>query len=100
MRKPAQNSLVAAPSATAVSPCNGASTRFLDQILASRFLWEECGVKVAPMTLKKLRCVGGGPPFRKAFRRVTYESDALKFWGDCQRSPIVTNTGELPRGGG
>jgi hypothetical protein len=37
-------------------------------------------------TLEKLRVTGGGPPYRKLLRCVTYRVDDLDAWADtCQR---------------
>src|SRR4051794_17709979 len=70
-------------------------TRFFDQAAASRYLWTVCGVKIAPSTLKKLRCAGNGPPFFRGFgRRVHYELESLKKWGDAQRSLELRSTSE------
>lgn len=72
-------------------------SRFLDEKRAAAVLWDLCGVKIAPGTLKKLRCVGGGPQFFKGFGgRVFYEAGPLQTWGDAQRSPLVSSTSELP----
>ena len=69
----------------------------MQQDAASAFLWTECAVKIAPATLRKLRCVGGGPPFFKGYGgRVFYESGALEAWGSTQRGPLVNSTSELP----
>jgi hypothetical protein len=68
---------------------------FLDQASASDFLRRACGVVIAPKTLQKRRVTGGGPPFCKALGRVLYERDALKAWGEAQRSQLVHSTSEL-----
>ena len=67
----------------------------LDEHTATEFLWLECGIIVAPSTLRKRRCTGGGPPFFKAGRRVFYEPEPLRDWGLAQRSPNVRSTSEL-----
>lgn len=67
----------------------------LDEKSAADFLRFECGIVVAPATLRKRRCVGGGPPFFKAGRRVFYEPEPLRIWGLAQRSPNVNSTSEL-----
>jgi hypothetical protein len=73
------------------------AARVLEQEAASRFLWDECGVRCAPMTLKRMRSAGGGPKFYRGFgRRIFYEPGPLKAWGDAQRSPLVSSTSELP----
>ena len=68
----------------------------MQQDATAEFLWTECGVKIAAATLRKLRCVGGGPPFFKGYGgRVFYEAGPLKIWGDAQRGPLVNSTSEL-----
>jgi hypothetical protein len=67
----------------------------LDEKSAADFLWHECGYVIAQATLRKRRCVGGGPPFFKAGRRVFYEPEPLRHWGLAQRSPNVNSTSEL-----
>ena len=67
----------------------------LDERSATEFLWAECGVVFRPSTLRKRRCVGGGPPFFRAGRRVFYEPEPLRAWGFAQRSPNVNSTSEL-----
>jgi hypothetical protein len=46
---------------------------------------------LARSTLAKLRCLGGGPPFIKAGRKVLYRPIDLTNWLDQRR---VTNTSE------
>ena len=77
------------------TPTSGPASA-LDQAGAAAFLWAECGVKCSPMTLRKLRCVGGGPPFYKVMSRVFYDRDGLRAWGFSRRSPVVNSTSELP----
>lgn len=67
---------------------------WFDQEQASVFL-EQRGVRRRPKTLQKLRCVGGGPPFRKVAGRAIYEHSSLIEWADAQKSPLVTSTSEL-----
>jgi hypothetical protein len=66
-----------------------------DTAAASQFL-RQSGVPVAPTTLRKLRCIGGGPAFYKALGRVLYEERALIEWAQSKRSPEVNSTSELP----
>jgi hypothetical protein len=47
------------------------------------------GLRMA--TLAKMRCLGGGPPFVKAGRRVLYRRADIKAWLDARR---VKNTTE------
>jgi predicted DNA-binding transcriptional regulator AlpA len=46
---------------------------------------------LAPSTLAKLRCVGGGPPFIKLGRKVVYRRADLADWLNARR---VANTTE------
>lgn len=47
--------------------------------------------KLHPDYLKKLRCVGGGPPFIKAGRAVLYDVEDLDTWLSARK---VSNTSE------
>ena len=40
---------------------------------------------LSPRTLEKMRVVGGGPPFSKLGRRVTYAIDDLEAWAAARR---------------
>ncbi len=61
------------------------------------FLETECGVRLAPSTLRKMRSVGGGPPFYRARRKIFYDPEGTRQWGLAQRSPVVHSTSELDR---
>ena len=74
---------------------NASASRLLTQDATSAFLETECGIKVAPSTLKKWRSVGGGPPFYRARGKVFYDPEGTKAWGLAQRSRIVRSTSEL-----
>ena len=37
-------------------------------------------VGLAPQTLNKLRCIGGGPPYYKHARKVVYRAQDLDAW--------------------
>jgi hypothetical protein len=47
---------------------------------ASKYLAEKHGVKIAPSTLTKLYCVGGGPKCRHFGRRPLYDEPDLDAW--------------------
>ncbi len=84
---------------TAISPITkiGILHRSFDQDASAAFLWDECGVRIAPKTLQKLRSVGGGPNFYKGYGgRVFYEPASLCAWAAATRSPTVASTSELP----
>lgn len=57
----------------------------------------ERGIPYAPATLEKLRCVGGGPRFRKYGPRVRYDRADLDAWADSKISDPVSSTSELAR---
>lgn len=47
---------------------------------------------LAPSTLSKLRCVGGGPKFVRLGRSVAYRETDLREWAD--RRPALTSTSD------
>lgn len=47
---------------------------------ATEYLLNHHGIRREPCTLAKLRCVGGGPAFRKINRNVSYARSALDAW--------------------
>lgn len=55
------------------------------------------GLPCAAATLEKLRCVGGGPRFRKFGRYVRYDAADLDTWADSKISDPVSSTSELAR---
>lgn len=73
---------------------NSTGRRF-DTNAASKFLLDEEGVKLAPGTLRKRRCVGGGPRFYKAAGAVFYSESSLREFAATIRSPEVSSTSEL-----
>ena len=62
---------------------------------ASVHLKERHGIQRKPSTLAKLRCVGGGPRFRRDGRLVVYPVLELDTWAREQLSPLVALTAEL-----
>ena len=69
----------------------------LNQDGASQLLLSERGIAVAPKTLQKLRCVGGGPKYRKFGNgRVYYAPAEIHAWADQQLSELLSSTSELP----
>jgi hypothetical protein len=67
---------------------------------ASAYLLDRHGIRRAPATLARLRCLGGGPPFRKCGSdpragRVFYERKGLDQWAAEVLSPAVRCTSEL-----
>jgi len=59
--------------------------RFLDRKAAAQYLSER-GLKIAPSTLAKLFCIGGGPPVRHFGRKPLYEPEALNAWAAARLS--------------
>jgi hypothetical protein len=71
----------------------GNSQGFLDPKRASEFLTKR-GLPTAIRTLAKLRCIGGGPIFRRFGRRIVYERHALDTWAECRLSRELKNTSD------
>jgi hypothetical protein len=46
-------------------------------------------------SLAKLRCVGGGPPFREVGRDVIYEAGDLDGWAGSVKSGPLASTSEI-----
>lgn len=53
---------------------------------ASAYLLARHGVRIAPATLDKWRCLGGGPEFQKLGRAVFYQPESLDAWIAAQIS--------------
>jgi hypothetical protein len=61
---------------------------------ASKYLTDR-GVPVKPSTLDKLRCVGGGPRFRKiGGKYIAYGEAELDEFADAKISPLLTSTSD------
>lgn len=73
-------------------------TGFLTTSHASRFLTEEHGIPVAASTLRKFRCVGGGPKFSTFGRRILYRADDLKIWATQRIIGPKTSTSDDMKG--
>lgn len=65
----------------------------LEPPAASQFL-AKFGVRAATPTLAKLRCVGGGPAFRRYGRRIVYERLELIRWIEARLSPTRLSTSD------
>jgi hypothetical protein len=77
-------------------PPDGAPGRaLLNTNAASQFLEQQFGVKRAPVYLRKLRCIGGGPTFRRFGRTPLYHRDDLIKWVEAGLSTPVSSTSEL-----
>lgn len=66
----------------------------LDTRDAADFLTQH-GYVTAPATLAKLRCVGGGPEFRRFGRRPLYKPEALLQWAQLRTSEAMHSTKEV-----
>lgn len=62
---------------------------------ASAYLLDHYLISMAPSTLAKLACIGGGPSFVKAGRYPIYPIEALDSWARERISPLVKSTSEL-----
>lgn len=65
---------------------------YLSRGLASEFLFQK-GFQVAPATLAKLACVGGGPVFVSFNRRALYAPAELLRWAES-RTRVRKNTSD------
>jgi hypothetical protein len=54
----------------------------------------ELGVRRSPKTLRKLRCVGGGPKFRRLNGRPYYTGRDLVAWVEARLTAPVGSTSE------
>jgi len=70
------------------------TTKHLDQIAACEFLDENFGLKVAPKSLQKARCIGGGPEFIRFGTRVYYTPDALLAWANARLTAPMRSTSD------
>lgn len=62
---------------------------------ASAYLKNVYGISRTKRTLQKLRCVGGGPKFRRiGIRGVGYEKAALDEWAYQLLSPPIQSTSD------
>jgi hypothetical protein len=50
-------------------------------------------VGLAPQTLNKLRCIGGGPPYYKHARKVVYRVPDLDAWLQARRRTSTSDGG-------
>jgi hypothetical protein len=68
---------------------------------AAEFLTEQ-GFPIAPTTLAKYACVGGGPPYRLWSRKALYDPSELLEWARarCSSSRRSTSEADDARRGG
>jgi hypothetical protein len=53
--------------------------------------------RLAVATLAKMRCLGGGPPFVKAGRKILYRRGDLIAWLQARRVSNTTEAASVPR---
>lgn len=70
------------------------TTVFLTRREAAAYLLEKFGTpgSIAPATLAKLACRGGGPLLHRFGRRVGYKPNDLDTWVAARLSAPLTNT--------
>jgi hypothetical protein len=62
--------------------------------LACEYLEIMFGITVAPSTLAKYACVGGGPDFQRINRTPLYPRQALDAWALEKLGPVVKTTSQ------
>jgi hypothetical protein len=65
----------------------------LDSAAAAQWLTVH-GVRRTPATLRKLRCIGGGPKFRRLNRKPYYTERGLAAWIESRLGAPVGSTSE------
>jgi hypothetical protein len=65
---------------------------------AAEYLELRWGIKIAPSTLAKWACVGGGPTFQRMNRMPLYSRIELDAWVQKKLGPAISNTSSLGRG--
>jgi hypothetical protein len=70
----------------------------LDTAAAAGWLTSR-GVRRSPLTLRKLRCLGGGPAYRLLNGKPFYTADALGDWIEERLSRPYRNTAEAHAAG-
>lgn len=66
--------------------------------VASKYLQDAFGITFAPSTLNRLRCVGGGPGFRRVGRSVLYPEAELDSWAAAKLGAVMTSTSDTGAG--
>jgi hypothetical protein len=64
---------------------------------ATKYLSEKYHLPCSEKTLAKLRCIGGGPPFRLVGRFPLYPISGLDEWAKSKIGPLVRSTSEARR---
>ena len=76
-----------------VNSTGPAEERCLSRKEAARFLSER-GYQIAPATLAKKACVGGGPLFRSFGRKVLYREADLLAWAEGRTTGLRRSTSD------
>jgi hypothetical protein len=63
--------------------------------LASEYLELRWGITIAPSTLAKWACVGGGPDFQRMNRTPLYSLVGLDAWARQKLGPTICNTSQV-----
>jgi hypothetical protein len=63
--------------------------------LACEYLEIMFGITVAPSTLAKYACVGGGPDFQRVNRTPLYPRGSLDAWALKKLGPVTNNTSQV-----
>lgn len=61
---------------------------------ASKYLDYKFGIQIAPATLAKLACIGGGPAFFKSVRTPLYPREELDRWATERLGKLKTSTSQ------
>lgn len=61
---------------------------------ASEYLRLMHGIEIAPSTLAKLACIGGGPRFQIAARKPLYPPVELDAWANARLGPLRSSSAE------
>lgn len=61
---------------------------------ASEYLELAHGIRLAPATLAKMVCTGGGPSYHKSLRTPLYPRDELDRWAAERLGSLVRNSSE------
>ena len=72
--------------------------RLLRRTEAAEYVRERWGYPLAPRTLAKLACIGGGPTFRRASRFPLYDKEDLDAWERAKLTRPVRSTSGYPVG--
>jgi hypothetical protein len=63
--------------------------------IAAEYLELRWGITVAPSTLAKWACIGGGPEFQRMNRTPLYSVVGLDAWARQKLGPTICNTSEV-----